>query len=120
MSVTGVNNSLRDLLASRIDQTIGRPIDAAREHQNPGDAAPAGPSARALGNGKPATKSALTPQAPEGTDPALWSILTGEERAYFANNMSSGPLTYSKIMMPNRTPSSALPPNRGGRVDFRA
>ena len=117
MSVTGVNNSLRDLLASRIDQTIGRPIEP---QQTPGDAAPAGPSARAAVNGQSAKKSALTPQAPEGTDPALWSILTGEERAYFANNMTSGPLTYSKIMAPNRTTSSALPPNRGGRVDFRA
>ncbi len=117
MSVTGVNNSLRDLLASRIDQTIGRPIEP---QQNPGDAAPAGPSARTAVNGKAAKTPALTPQAPEGTDPALWSILTGEERAYFANNVSSGPLTYSKIMMPNRTASSALPANRGGRVDVRA
>jgi hypothetical protein len=119
MSVTGVNNSLRDLLASRIDQTIGRPLDAARGQPQTGDAAPAGPSAGAATSGKPAAKSALIPQPPEGTDPALWSILTGEERAYFANNATSGPLTYSKVMMPNRTASSALPAVRGGRVDVR-
>ena len=120
MSLTGVNNSLRDLLATRIDQTIGRPLD----QQNP-----AGTSTTAAGSGAPraaqsaaksAAKSALTPQPPDGTDPALWSILTGEERAYFANNSTSGPLTYSKVMMPNRSTSAALPAVRGGRVDVRA
>jgi hypothetical protein len=117
MSVTGVNNSLQDLLATRIDQTIGRPLDP--RPQTGGTAATGfgapGPSASKSGKA-----SALTPQAPEGTDPALWSILTGEERAYFANNMSSGLLTYSKVMMPNRTTASALPVARGGRVDVRA
>jgi hypothetical protein len=117
MSVTGVNNSLRDLLATRVDQTIGRPLD---QQSQTGSAASAGASAPAPAASKPATKSALTPQPPEGTDPALWSILTGEERSYFANNASSGPLTYSKIMMPNRSTSSALPTARGGRVDVRA
>ncbi len=117
MSVTGVNNSLRDLLATRIDQTIGRPLDG---QSQAGGAAPAASGAATQAATKPATKSALTPQAPEGTDPALWSILTGEERAYFANNMTTGPLTYSKVMMPNRTASSALPSVRGGRVDVRA
>ena len=117
MSVTGVNNSLRDLLATRIDQTIGRPLD---QKSQTGGASQAGTAASTSAASKPATKSALTPQAPEGTDPALWSILTGEERAYFANNSASGPLTYSKVMMPNKSTSSALPAVRGGRVDVRA
>jgi hypothetical protein len=117
MSVTGVNNSLRDLLATRIDQTIGRPLD---QQSQTGGAAPAASGALASTTAKPAAKSALTPQPPEGTDPALWSILTGEERAYFAHNSTSGPLTYSKIMMPNKSASSALPAVRGGRVDVRA
>jgi hypothetical protein len=116
MSVTGVNNSLRDLLATRIDQTIGRPLDK----QETGGTKPAAAGALATSTPKAAAKSALVPQPPEGTDPALWSILTSDERAYFANNVSSGPLTYSKVMMPNRTASSALPAVRGGRVDVRA
>jgi hypothetical protein len=120
MSVTGVNNSLRDLLATRIDQTIGRPLDQQSQTGGATGSKPAGAGAPAQTALKAATKSALTPQPPEGTDPALWSILTGEERSYFANNMTSGPLTYSKIMMPNRTASSALPAVRGGRVDVRA
>jgi len=116
MSVTGVNNSLRDLLATRIDNTIGRPLDG---QSQAGGATQAGASALTTQAQKPAVKSALTPQPPEGTDPALWSILTSAERAYFANNATSGPLTYSKIMMPNRTASSSLPAVRGGRVDVR-
>jgi hypothetical protein len=117
MSVTGVNNSLRDLLATRIDQTIGRPLD--QQSRTGGATAPA-TSGTPSGAPKAAAKSALTPQPPEGTDPALWSILTGEERSYFANNATSGPLTYSKVMMPNKTAASALPAVRGGRVDVRA
>jgi hypothetical protein len=117
MSVTGVNNTLRDLLATRIDQTIGRPLTP---QSQTGGTAPAGPSTPSPTATTTATKSALTPQAPPGTDPALWSILTGEERAYFANNSTNGPLTYTKIMMPNKSSSSALPAVRGGRVDVRA
>ena len=118
MSVTGVNNTLRDLLATRIDQTIGRPLDQQFPSGNAPSIASTTPPAAQSG-AKTGAKSALTPQAPEGTDPALWSILTGEERAYFANNSASGPLTYSKVMMPNRSASSALPAVRGGRVDVR-
>ena len=117
MSITGVNDSLRDLLSSRIDQTIGRPLD---QNSQPGAAKRTEANTAAVVKQKPAQKSALTPQAPDGTDPALWSILTGEERAYFANHNASGPLTYSKIMMPNRSASSAIPAVRGGRVDVKA
>lgn len=117
MSVTGVTAPLPNVLSPRIDQAAGRPLDP---RSQAGGAAPAAASATAAAGTASARKSALTPQPPEGTDPALWSILTGEERAYFANNVTSGPLTYSKVMMPNRTPSAALPAVRGGRVDVRA
>ena len=40
---------------------------------------------------------ALPAEAPQGTDPELWSVLTGEERAFFAKAAQSGPLTYSRI-----------------------
>ena len=117
MSVTGVTTPLPNILSSRIDQAIGRPLDP---RSQTGAASPAAMPASTATGAATAKKSALTPQPPEGTDPALWSILTGEERAYFANNVTSGPLTYSKVMMPNRTPSAALPAVRGGRVDVRA
>jgi hypothetical protein len=58
-------------------------------------------------------------KAPEGTDPKLWSVLTSEERAYFAK-AGNGPLTYSRLTNPNRssTPPASLS-IRGGRVDVR-
>ena len=51
-------------------------------------------------------------QAPPGTDPVLWGVLTAEERHYFARMQATGPLTYG--------PRSAnVPPGlvRGGRID---
>jgi hypothetical protein len=54
---------------------------------------------------------ALSAAAPEGVDPALWNVLTTEERAYFSRIRSLGPLTYG----PSSTP--ARPALRGGRID---
>jgi hypothetical protein len=51
-------------------------------------------------------------QAPSGVDPALWSVLTAEERQFFGRLTSMGPLTYG--------PRSAKAPAglvRGGRID---
>lgn len=50
--------------------------------------------------------------APPGVDPALWSVLTAEERQFFGKLSGMGPLTYG--------PRSAnVPPAlvRGGRID---
>ena len=65
------------------------------------------------------TQTSMTAQAPAGTDPALWSILTGEERAFFAKSNSSGPLTYGKMMPPSRSVTSAAPISIGRRIDVR-
>lgn len=54
----------------------------------------------------------LAAEPPAGTDPALWAVLTSEERAYFAQVQSLGPLTYGRG---ERAP--ALP--RGGRIDVQ-
>lgn len=54
---------------------------------------------------------ALTSAPPEGVDPALWSVLTTEERAYFAKVRALGPLTYGP------SAASTRPQVRGGRVD---
>ena len=64
-----------------------------------------------------ATPSSVPPEAPAGTDPALWSVLTTEERTFFAKTASLGPLTYGKIK--NAT-MPAPPAARGGRLDVRA
>lgn len=116
MSITGVTNSLHDLLSARLDHALARPAaDQVPAH----DTAPKASTQAATGaTATRRTSSLLTAQPPEGTDPALWSILTGEERAYFANHATSGPLTYSKVMMPNRA-QAAAPSIRGGRIDVK-
>lgn len=64
-----------------------------------------------------AAPSTVPAEPPAGTDPALWSVLTSEERAFFAKSASLGPLTYGRIkdaIMP------APPAARGIRLDVRA
>lgn len=77
-----------------------RPQEAAEQRH----AAPT----RQVGNGIPA-------QAPEGTDPALWSVLTAEERTFFARAGAMGPVTYG----PGRAMALSGAP-LGGRLDVRA
>ena len=58
---------------------------------------------------------AVPAQAPEGTDPALWSVLTSEERAFFARARAMGPVTYG----PGHSSALSGAP-LGGRLDMRA
>jgi hypothetical protein len=54
-------------------------------------------------------------EAPRGTDPALWSVLTSEERAFFARARESGPLMYGR-----GSDGGALAGARiGGRIDVK-
>jgi hypothetical protein len=76
------------------------------------------PAAARIVPPRPHHAPAVPVQAPVGTDPALWSILTTEERAFFARQATSGPLTYLKVMMPD-TPSMATVAARGHRIDVR-
>ena len=56
-------------------------------------------------------------EAPTGTDPALWKVLTAEERSFFARARSMGPLTYG----PGSARAHELPSiSQGGRIDVRA
>lgn len=70
-----------------------------------------------------AAQPSLPAEPPAGTDPALWSVLTGEERAFFAKSAAMGPLTYSRIsagvhaLQGNPAPTGAA---IGGRLDVRA
>lgn len=52
--------------------------------------------------------------APPGTDPMLWSVLTTEERSYFARARAMGQVTYGPG---SRSASAGVP--RGGRIDVR-
>lgn len=61
---------------------------------------------------EPAT---LPSEAPAGTDPELWSVLTTEERAFYARSQAMGPLTYGRGEVQRAQDSIGL----GGRLDLR-
>lgn len=64
---------------------------------------------------------ALPAEAPEGTDPQLWQMLTAEERSHFAKMTSMGPLTYGRPVTGAPAQSASEPAmRRGGRIDVRA
>ena len=68
----------------------------------------------------PATQrptQAVPTEPPPGTDPALWSVLSGEERAFFAKAGAMGPLTYGRAISEHK--SAQLPVARGGRLDVK-
>ncbi len=125
MNVTGL---AANVLPNRAiaGQGVLRP---AEQRANATASAPA-PSSPALKESD-SSASGMSLRAPEGTDPALWSILTHEERTYFARIALDGPLTYSKVMTRGRTDGAAAvtgagaarsgaPIARGGRIDIRA
>ena len=68
--------------------------------------------------GQGAAQGSLPAEAPQGTDPTLWSVLTTEERNFFAKTAALGPLTYSRI----KAVTHPAPPvaARGVRLDVRA
>jgi hypothetical protein len=65
----------------------------------------------------PGAVPALPVEAPPGTDPALWSILSADERSFFAKSQAMGPLTYGRKMAQRMEPP--MPAVRGGRLDIR-
>jgi hypothetical protein len=115
MTVSGVNTSVTDLLAARIGQATARPVE-----QQPRPAAAPALVAPSAAPSADSAAQANAVQAPPGTDPALWSVLTGAERSFFAKHVNAGPLTYSKMMLVKHPPASAAPSIVGGRVDVRA
>ena len=128
MNVTGAGNNVLTHRAI-VGQTVSRPADqrTTATSNTPAQSAPPIRPTDALASG-------LSVQAPEGTDPELWSILTHEERTYFSRIALDGPLTYSKVMTRGRADGGSggsgvtgaiaarngAPIARGGRIDIRA
>jgi len=118
MSINGITNPLLANLSS-----LGRPDASRPTTERPGTAANAAAIARTALKpqapiaGQGATQSAVPAEAPPGTDPTLWSVLTNDERSFFAKTAALGPLTYSRI----KSVSNPAPPAaRGVRLDVRA
>jgi hypothetical protein len=53
--------------------------------------------------------------APPGASPALWSLLTAEERSFFFEQAALGPSTYK----PGGRPAESAPAPLGQRLDVR-
>lgn len=129
MSINGITNPLLANLGS-IGNAIGRPEVARpntdRTNGNAGNAngtnavgTPARPALKPQTPiaGQSATQHAVPAEAPAGTDPTLWSVLTADERNFFAKTAALGPLTYGRI----KAATNPQPPAaRGVRLDVRA
>ena len=90
----------------------GQVADTPRELEKPAIQKPSNPTKTAEPSG---TSSALSAEAPPGTDPALWQVLTAEERSFFAKANSIGLLTYA----PSRSADAGAATIRGGRIDLK-
>ncbi len=82
--------------------------------------APAAPAASAaeIGTLRPAVAAPADVDAvPPGSDPALWAVLTREERSFFIRQAALGPLSYR----PGQTaPATDATAPLGQRLDVRA
>ena len=76
-----------------------------------------GPKAKSVAPAAANGTQSVPVEAPEGTDPALWSVLSGEERAFFAKAGAMGPLTYGRAL--SELKSAQPPAARGGRLDVK-
>lgn len=117
MSITSLNPALNAYLGNVTRPGTGAATDAgrARTEQAGRTVAPPVPQRPGAPSITAPAQPTLQAAAPQGTDPELWSVLTGEERAFFAKVGTLGPLTYGRVMQaPNAPPSI-----RGGRLDIK-
>ena len=103
MSLHGIQTSLHHAPIHRTPGTDGR------ARVQPPTAQPAAASAVS-------TAASAPVEPPPGTDPELWSVLSAEERAFFAKAGAMGPLTYGRVA----ATAAQSPALRGGRLDVRA
>lgn len=113
MSINGINAGRFGLVPERgVDSTSGREPQPARTPLA-GSTAPS-PAVREPRGLEP-NSATLPAEAPAGTDPELWSVLTSEERSFYARTHALGPLTYGPGEVRGAQDSMA----RGGRLDLR-
>ena len=108
MSVQGINGGFG---SAGIVPGLPRPQNAEGAATRRAERAQERAAAQAVESGA----GAVPAEAPPGTDPALWSVLTGEERAFFARARAMGPLTYGPGSSNDSIPGVRL----GGRIDVK-
>jgi hypothetical protein len=118
MSIYGISNSGINRPATNVpirDNTRTQGQQPATNAATPNAFLQQTPPKNAAGTA--AAHQSVPADPPPGTDPALWSILSGEERAFFAKAGATGPLTYGRAFSDMKT--AQLPANRGGRLDVK-
>lgn len=122
MSINGIPAHLAGLSGIAGARETGRPEGGASTRTesraplpaNANRPAAGAASADALGVSRP--PASLPAEPPAGTDPELWSVLSAEERVFFARIGAMGPLTYGRLSgEPQLQPSVA----RGSRIDLK-
>lgn len=113
MSINGIHGSnIPSLIPPGPDATQSR-----RAEQRPATAAVPTESRPAGAAEVARVATGLPVHAPPGTDPELWSVLSTEERAFFAKVGAMGPLTYGRVLSGQAaTPSHDM---RGGRLNVK-
>lgn len=112
MSINGINGSVFPSIipgsprARDAESSQGTRTGETRESVTPAPTAPTPRAAR--------SSETVPAEAPAGTDPALWSVLSPEERAFFARAKALGGVTYGPG---TRARSAGVP--TGGRIDVK-
>ena len=113
--------SIYGISGSNIQRPLGQPgvrDNTRTQGQRPAPAAlPPAANPLAAPKAAPGAQQAVPVEPPPGTDPALWSVLSGDERAYFAKVGAMGPLTYGRALQELK--AAQLPSARGGRLDVK-
>jgi len=108
MSIYGINGYIPPRILPGGTRTTGNEGSPASDSKSVGKESPR--PAEAAGR----TSRSIPTEAPEGTDPMLWSVLTAEERSFFARARAMGQVTYGPQ---SGSASTGVP--RGGRIDVR-
>lgn len=86
--------------------------------QRPTAARPAAAVAASATATAPAAAEAAA--MPKGADPQLWSVLTNEEKRFFAKQAELGPVTYGPGARQRTPDAAAVGAPRGLRIDVTA
>jgi hypothetical protein len=116
MSIYGISGGRIGVPRERLESTGASAVavGGGAGRTNVGVTAAPDQAARISGGLEP-TSASLPGEAPAGTDPELWGVLTSEERAFYARTHALGPLTYGRGEA--RAPQESLA--RGIRLDLR-
>jgi hypothetical protein len=120
MSISGIRNPYANTLTRPTSDPRAGGVERGQQQRVPTAGTPAARAQQGLAPLQRATAesaAAVPAEAPQGTDPELWSVLTSEERSHFAKLAAVGPLTYGRLVQGAPATSVAM---RGVRLDVRA